>query len=99
MLGLPLLVSPISAQVSTGRDPETGLRSWTWARDGVSVQLLQLLPDQTRAFFLGRGFSGPEADRISRSCVFQTIFRNDGARPVVYDLGEWSLLHHGERLP
>ncbi|MCG6859744.1 MAG: hypothetical protein LJE70_00410 [Chromatiaceae bacterium] len=98
VLGICLISSFVSAEVVTGQDPETGLRSWTWIHEGVSVQLRQLLPDQTRAFFLGRGFGRDEADRIGRSCVFQTIFRNDGARPVEYDLDTWSVGHQNGRL-
>jgi hypothetical protein len=98
-LAAVLLTGPARATVTTGQDSETGLRSWKWEHQGVSVELRQLLPDQTRAFFLGRGFGTAEADRIGRSCVFQTIFRNDGSRPVEYDLNAWSLLHRGRRLP
>jgi hypothetical protein len=99
LLGATLLAAPVSAEVLTGEDPETGLRSWTWSHAGTSVQLLQLLPDQIRAFFLARGFEGEEVERIARACVFQTIFRNDGDRPVEYDLEDWSLLNRGERRP
>jgi hypothetical protein len=98
LLGACLLAGPVAAEVFAGRDPETGLRSWTWAHEGVSIQLLQLLPDQARAFFLGRGFGREDADRIGRSCLFQTIFRNDGARPLEYDLGGWSVRRGQERL-
>jgi len=80
-------------------DPETGLRSWSWREQGVSLELRQRLPDQTRAFFLGRGFSGEAADRIGLACVFQTIFRNGGEQPIDYDLNDWALLYGGERLP
>ena len=89
----------VSADVLNARDPETGLASWTWRDRGVSLQLRQLLPDQTRAFFLGRGFQAGEADRVGRACVFQTIFRNDGLKPVEYDLTDWSVHHEGRRLP
>ncbi len=90
-----LLSSPALAGVQTGSDPETGLRFWHWSRDGVSVRLVQRLPDQTRGFFLARGFGAAEADRIARSCVFQTIFRNDGSHVVDFDLREWSVRHPG----
>ena len=98
VLGSSLLASALSAEVGTSRDPDTGLTSWTWRHQGVSVQLVQRLPDQTRAFFLARGFNAEAADLIGRSCVFQTIFRNDGKRPVAYDLGEWMVHYQGEDL-
>jgi peroxiredoxin len=86
-----LLAAGARAEVSTGRDADSGRLSWTWAGDGVSIQLVQLLPDQTRAFFIGRGFDRAAADRIGRACVFQTIFRNDGEQAVQYDLSGWTL--------
>lgn len=98
LLGANLLAGMVAAEVITDQDAESRLQSWTWSHDGVSIQLLQLLPDQTRAFFLGRGFGTEEADRIGRSCVFQTIFRNDGVRPVEYDLSTWSVRHRTGRL-
>jgi hypothetical protein len=98
VLGSSLLAASVAAEVVTGKDPQTGLLSWSWDHQGISVQLVQRLPDQTRAFFLARGFSGEAADRIGRSCVFQTIFRNDGKRPVAYDLRDWALHHKGEQL-
>lgn len=90
---------PAAAEVGRATDPETGLLSWTWREQGVSVELTQRLPDQTRAFFLGRGFAAAAADRIGLACVFQTVFRNDGKSTVEYDLSDWSVLYQGERLP
>jgi hypothetical protein len=87
------------AEVATGIDEETGLKSWTWNVNGVSVQLVQRLPDQTRAFFMGRGFSTDAADIIGQACVFQTIFRNDSKQAVSYDLGKWEVIHQDNRLP
>jgi len=54
--------------------------------------------DQTRAFFLGRGFSSEHADLAGRSCVFQTIFRSDGKLSVDYDLRDWKVHHKGAKL-
>ena len=50
VLGSSLLVGIVSAEVITGHDPRTGLSSWTWEHKGISIQLVQRLPDQTRAF-------------------------------------------------
>jgi len=102
LLASALLASAGSAQsakVTTGSEPDTGLRSWTWSHQGITLQLVQRLPDQTRAFFLGRGFSSADADRIARACVFQTIFRNDGQQPMEYDLNDWSVTSAGKQLP
>ena len=99
LLAQAVLDIALAAEVTSARDAQTGLKSWTWREQGVSIQLLQLLPDQTRAFFIGRGFSADAADGVARACVFHTIFRNDGARPLSYDLGDWSVRHAGRQQP
>ena len=98
-LGIPLMSGWVSAAVITGEEAQTGLRTWEWREAGISVQLVQRLPDQTRAFFQGRGFTSAEADSIARTCVFQTIFRNDGKHPLVYDLDDWRITYRGKHRP
>ncbi|MEN8132321.1 MAG: hypothetical protein ABFS45_19510 [Pseudomonadota bacterium] len=98
MLAMVFPIGAACAEVITGTERETGLKFWTWRFNGVTMQLVQRLPDQTRAFFLGRGFPADTADFIGRACVFQTIFRNDGKQPVAYDLNDWRVNYQGERL-
>jgi len=80
-----------SAEVKTGIDEEAKLPFWQWSEQGVSIRLVQRLPDQTRAFFIGRGFDTLAADAIGTGCVFQTVFRNSGDSPLDYDLSEWTV--------
>jgi hypothetical protein len=94
---IPLLLGSSAATVERGVDAETGLRSWEWREAGVVLRLVQRLPDQTWAFFQARGFSSATADRIADACIFQTIFRNQSARPLGYSLDDWRVLHRGER--
>ncbi len=90
LLGSALLLpGPVAAAVERGVDAETGLRSWQWREAGVSLRLVQRLPDQTRAFFEARGFSSAAAERIANACIFQTIFRNDSEQPLSYGLDDW----------
>ena len=97
LLSLLELPQPVLAEVITGKEVQTGLHTWEWRESGVSVQFHQRLPDQTRAFFQGRGFSAKNADSIARACVFQTIFRNDGTLPLVYDMDKWQITYQGKR--
>ena len=98
--GLILLtLGKLQAEVILGVEQDSGLSSWEWQQQGVSLQLVQRLPDQTRAFFQGRGFSVIEANDIARACVFQSIFRNDGELPMNYDIDQWQIRHEGKRLP
>ena len=57
---------------------------------------MQLLPDQTRAFFLARGFGREDADAIAEACVFQTIFRNGGSLPLAFDLDDRRIVSSSE---
>lgn len=93
------LPGQLSAEILTGKEEQTGLRTWEWRQAGISIQLVQRSPDQTRAFFQGRGFSPKDADSIALACVFQTIFRNDGQQPLSYDLNEWQITYQDERFP
>ncbi len=99
MFGASLMPGRVSAAVITSEEEQTGLRTWEWTQAGISVQLVQRLPDQTRAFFQGRGFSSEEADSIAKACVFQMIFRNDGKHPIAYDMDDWMVGYRGERRP
>lgn len=91
----------VQAGVSTGIDAEANLPYWELSAPGMSVRLVQRLPDQTRAFFLARGFSREAVELIAQSCVFQTVFRNTSAAadpgPLEYDLREWVVQAGGRR--
>ena len=93
---LPLLLS-----TSTGMDDEARLPYWE-VRDGtVIIRLVQRLPDQTRGFFLARGFKPAEAEVIAQSCVFQSIFKNTSSQStpamIQYNLREWTVHLKGQR--
>lgn len=102
LMGLCLAPLPLSAGLSTGEAPETGLRYWHWEEAGIAFRLTQRLPDQTRAFFAARGFDKSTRERIALSCVFQSEFRNiadSSSPPVEYDLSEWRIHVDGESRP
>lgn len=74
-------------------DAEAKLPFWQISDQGMSLRLVQRLPDQTRGYFMARGFSKPDADLIARSCLFQTIFKNTSnlGQPsdIEYNLRDW----------
>lgn len=92
-------VAPLgTAEVSQDLDPDTGLARWQFREGALDLQLVQRLPDQTRAFFMGRGFDADSMDRFARACVFQAIVRNatpaDAAGPALaMDLEHWRVDH------
>ncbi len=93
--GLTSITVSSQAGETNGVDPETGLRFWRWVGGGVFLELMQRLPDQSRAFSQARGFDAESADIIGLACVFQTIFKNTGATnagAVEYDLAQWQVI-------
>lgn len=104
LLSLVCLLLPAAAggETAEGVVPETGLRYWEWQGGGALFRLTQRLPDQTRAFFLARGFRAEDADFLARNCVFQTLFQNTepaGGATVRYNLDEWSVHARGTTHP
>ena len=65
--GMLLLANASVAVVNTGTDDEALLPYWEVAEPGVSIRIVQRLPDQTRGFFQARGFSVESFDpRVQR---------------------------------
>jgi len=98
VIGLTSTAVTLQANENSGTVPDTGLRFWRWEGGGISFELVQRLPDQTRAFFQGRGFDAKAADAIGLGCVFQTIFRNTGSMgtaAVEYNLAQWQVIANG----
>lgn len=91
----------LAATVHTGTDEQARLPYWEAKTRGASVRLVQRLPDQTRGFFMARGFSARDAELIAQSCVFQTVFANlaggkdDGN--LYYDLDQWQVVSNNRK--
>lgn len=101
-LGLLLASTGIAqAQPSlqTGIDQDAALPFWEISDQGMSLRLVQRLPDQTRGFFLARGFTKADAELIAQSCVFQTVFKNESHKhqpaPLSYNLHDWVVMSEG----
>ena len=99
VMGLCLSL-PLTAGVTISKDPDTALIGWKLNQGGFELELIQRLPDQTRAFFLARGFSPKVANDIALACVFQGIGRNtlkaSEANSISVDLREWQLTSKGK---
>ncbi len=85
------------AALSVETGESSGLRTWVWSHEGVSLRLVQRLPDQTRAYMQGRGFPAAVADQIATSCFFGSMFRNDGTLPLDFDLKTWEVVQKDQR--
>jgi hypothetical protein len=85
----------VSAEVIVNKEEQTNLNIWEWHESGISIRLIQRTPDQTRAFLQARNFSSSDSDIIAKTCVFQTIFRNDGVQSLSYNLSDWQVSNQG----
>lgn len=98
--GLAMLQLAQAVEVQTGIDPEAQLPYWELRNAQMSLRLVQRIPDQTRAFFLARGFSKDNAELIAQSCVFQTVFKNNSHQsdpsPLEYNLQNWTVVFEGQ---
>jgi hypothetical protein len=99
VLGFCLPAVPL-AEVSRSENPENGLLGWHFSEGDIDIELIQRLPDQTRALFMKYEFSPEVIEELARSCMFQTIIRNSGesgtGRPVSIDLRQWRMRHAGK---
>lgn len=101
-LTLLLLTSVLNAETLRGSDPDSNLPYWEYRGEGIALRLTQRLPDQTRAFFIGRGFDSDSANLLATHCVMQSLFHNlatvEGGE-VTHDLGRWRVHHAGTVSP
>lgn len=99
LIAFSVAITLASAGVKTATDGQTQLQSWTLVEGALSLQIIQRLPDQTRAFFQGRGFSSNIANDIATLCVLQTIGKNTASSSdgdlISYDLHDWKVRYRG----
>ncbi len=98
-----LLPAVTTAELVHSTNPGNGLQSWHLSDGDIEIELVQRLPDQTRAMFMQHAFSSAVIEELATSCMFQTIVRNTGksgsGQPVAVDLGTWRVQHDGRTGP
>jgi hypothetical protein len=75
--------------VQVASHPETGLLSWKVQRDGLSLEVLQVLPDFVRAAYAARGLPRELIEGVVEYCVFGTIVINDSDGQLAYRVANW----------
>jgi len=97
LLLMPLLCG---AEVLRSANEENGLEKWHFIDSGIEIELVQRLPDQTRALFMNHAFSREVIEQLALSCMFQTIIRNTGKsgaeQTISIDLTQWRMQHAGK---
>ena len=97
LLLMPLLCS---AEVLRSTNEENGLEKWHFINGDIEIELVQRLPDQTRALLMNHDFSKAVIEQLALGCMFQTIIRNSGksstGQAVSIDLTQWRMQHAGK---
>jgi hypothetical protein len=100
-LSLLLLIPLLSgAEVLRSANEENGLEKWHFIDSDIEIELVQRLPDQTRALLMNHAFSKAVIEQLALGCMFQTIIRNSGksltGQAVSIDLTQWRMQHAGK---
>lgn len=87
------------AEMITGVDDTAQLPFWEWRNDYMTLRLIQRLPDQTRAYFSGRGFKPDAVNAIADYCIFQTVYTNisslEHKKTIQHDIRDWKYRYKG----
>ncbi len=73
-----VLAGLAQAGVQRSSNEDNGLEKWHFIEADIEIELVQRLPDQTRAMFMKHDFSRDVVEAMATSCMFQTIVRNSG---------------------
>jgi len=102
---MALLVLPAlgTAGVKRSTNEENGLKKWHFTDSIIAIELVQRLPDQTRALLMNHNFSREVIEQMALSCMFQTIIRNTGESSgdnrLSIDLSDWRMQFAGKEGP
>lgn len=89
---LVCLLLPVAATLADtlkSTNPDNGLSNWQSQGTPLSLQLLQLMPDNVRAIFTTRGFPPSLVEEIAGYCTFGSVIRNLADEPASYDVADW----------
>lgn len=94
-----MLPTAVGGEVLRSVNEDNGLETWHFINGDIEIELVQRLPDQTRALFMNHAFSREVIEKLATSCMFQTIIRNNGKsgtqQPVSVDLTAWRMTYNG----
>ena len=78
-----------AGDVEQYQDPATGLLTWKTRQPGLSLQLIQLLPDYVTAVYSARGLPPSLVKTMASHCVFGTIIKNESDEQLSYRVADW----------
>ncbi len=79
----------VAAEVTIHKNDITGLLTWAVKDEGLSLELIQVLPDFVRALYGKHNFNKQEIERVASRCVFGTILKNTSEKHFSYRVKNW----------
>jgi hypothetical protein len=89
IFSLSLSSAVFAGDIQQHRDPATGLISWKVQHPGLSLQLIQLLPDYVTAVYSARGLPPLLVKTMASQCIFGTIIKNESGEQLSYRVADW----------
>lgn len=80
------------ADIVTRVNSDTGLKSWQFQSEHISIEFLQVPPDFIRASYAARGLPEELIESVATQCVFGSIVRNLSDQPLSYRVADWRYL-------
>jgi hypothetical protein len=78
-----------ATKTSITKNPQSGLLAYNVEDEGISIELIQLLPDFVRAIYTSHNLPKAEVEDIASYCVFGTILRNTSDGEMSYRVADW----------
>jgi hypothetical protein len=78
-----------AGDVQQYQDPATGLFTWKTQGHGLSLQVIQLMPDYVTAMYSARGLPPSLVKTMASHCVFGTIIKNESGEQLSYRVADW----------
>jgi hypothetical protein len=78
-----------ATKTSVTKNPDSGLLAYSVDDEGISIELIQLLPDFVRAVYTSHNLPKAEVEDIASYCVFGTILRNTSDGEMSYRVADW----------
>ncbi len=92
LLTLLLVPAVHAAELTQNRDPESGLLAWKKVDRGLSLELIQLLPEYVAALYSSRNLPPAVVDSMRGYCVFGSVVQNQSGATLDYHVADWRVV-------
>lgn len=87
--GSLLVAAHAGPAIAPASAPQAAPAAWSNLKHGFTLELLQLSPDNVRAFYDNMGYPHRAIAAIAHVCVLGTSIHNRAKAPITYDVASW----------